>query len=144
MGLTVNDVTGIGAVATLASDLIDRVFPDKIAQAQQRADYLLKAHQLDEQLANAQAAIDAQEAANNNLFVAGWRPCIGWCCAAAFAYHLILQPLLTYLMAIFGHVFPLPVFDSGLLTTILMGMLGLGTMRTVEKLGDSGHLPWQK
>ena len=69
---------------------------------------------------------------------------MGWCCAAAFAYHLIIQPLLTYAMAVFGHSFPLPTFDSGLLTTILMGMLGLGVMRTTEKMGSAGTLPWQK
>lgn len=144
MGLTVNDVSGIGAVANLATDLIDRLFPDKIAQAKEREEYLIKAQELDNQLAQGQMAIDQAEAANSSLFVAGWRPCIGWCCAGAFAYHLIIQPLLTYSMAVFGYSFPLPVFDDTLLSTILMGMLGLGTMRTVEKLGDSGHLPWQK
>lgn len=144
MSLSVNDVTGIGAVATLATDLVDRIFPDKVAQAAQRAEYLEKAQELDNQIATGQIAIDQAEAANNSLFVAGWRPAVGWACATAFIYHLILQPLMTYCMAIFGHSFPLPTFDSGLLTTILMGMLGLGVMRTTEKLGTDGNLPWQK
>lgn len=145
MGLTVNDVTGLGAVATLATDLIDRLFPDKIAQAKEREEYLIQAQTLDNQIAQGQMAIDQAEAANNNLFVSGWRPAVGWCCAAAFAYHLIVQPFLTYCMATFGHTFPLPTFDISLLNTILMGMLGLGTMRTVEKVQDmKTKLPWQK
>lgn len=138
------DDAAFGAATALVTTLVDRIFPDKVAQAAERADFLLKAQTLDNQLATAQAAIDQAEAASSSLFIAGWRPCVGWCCAAAFAYHLIIQPFLTYLMAIFGHDFPLPTFDSGLLTTILMGMLGLGTLRTVEKMSDKGQLlPWQ-
>jgi len=140
MGLTVNDVGGIGAVSDLIKDVADKIWPDPAIRDQ----YLQKAQELDNQLAQGQMAIDQAEAANNSLFVAGWRPAVGWCCAAAFAYHLLIQPLLTYTMAIFGHTFPLPTFDSGLLTTILMGMLGLGTMRTYEKVSGANKLPWQK
>lgn len=140
MGLTVGDVSGIGAVSDLIKDVADKIWPDPAVRDQ----YLLKAQELDNQLAQGQAAIDQAEASNSSFFVAGWRPAVGWACAAAFVYHLIVQPLLTYCMAIFGHTFPLPTFDSGLLTTILMGMLGLGFMRTGEKMGDKGQLPWQK
>lgn len=144
MGLSVNDVTGIGAVATLATDLVDRIFPDKVAQAQQREEYLLKAQELDEQISQGQEAIDQAEASNSSFFVAGARPFIMWICGTAFAYHLIMQPLLTYGMAIFGHTFPLPVFDSAMLSNVLMGMLGLGSLRTFEKVSDKGQLPWQQ
>lgn len=140
MGLSLNDVSGIGAVSDLIKDIADKVWPDPTKQAE----VLLKAQELDNQLAQGQTAIDAAEASNSSLFIAGWRPAVGWVCAIAFLYHLLLQPFLTYLMAVFGHTFPLPIFDAGMLTSVLMGMLGLGTMRTVEKLGDSGHLPWQK
>lgn len=140
MGLTVGDVSGIGAVSDLIKDVADKIWPDPAVRDQ----YLLKAQELDSQLAQGQAAIDQAEATNNSIFIAGWRPCVGWCCAAAFAYHLIIQPLATYLMAMFGHSFVLPIFDDSLLTTVLMGMLGLGTLRTVEKMGDNGVLPWQK
>ena len=53
---------------------------------------------------------------------------------AAFAYHFILQPLITYIMAASGHNFPLPTFDMQELSTVLMGMLGLGGLRTIEKI----------
>lgn len=145
IGELITGGTGLGQVAGLIQDVFDRVLPDKDAEAERQAEIFLKAQAIDAQIATAQAAINQQEAANSSLYIAGWRPCVGWTCAGAFAYHLILQPLLTYVMAVFGYNFPLPVFDSGLLSTILMGMLGLGTLRTVEKMSDKGQLlPWQK
>lgn len=145
MGLSVNDVTGIGAVATLATDLVDRLFPDKVAQAKEREEYLLQAQQLDTQLAQGQAAIDQAEASNSSMFVAGWRPFIGWVCGSAFAYHFIGLPILEAGATAFGYKVVTPDFDMSQLTTVLMGMLGLGTLRTVEKMSDKGQLlPWQK
>ena len=116
------DDVAFGAATGLVTTLIDRIFPDKVAQAAERADFLLKAQALDNQLQQGQMAIDQQEAASNSFFVAGWRPAVGWCCALAFAYHMILQPLLTYCMAVFGYTFKLPVFDTSMLSTILMGI----------------------
>lgn len=140
MGLTVGDVSGIGAVSDLLKDVADKIWPDPAVRDQ----YLLKAQELDTQLANGQAAIDQAEAANSSMFVAGGRPFIMWVCGIAFAYHLIIQPLLTYFMAVFGHSFPLPSFDSAMLNSVMMGMLGLGAYRSVEKMGDKAQLPWQK
>lgn len=124
----------VGPVATLLTDVIDRIFPDKDAQAAQRAEFLLKAQEIDAQLAQAQIAVNEQEAANTNLFVSGWRPFVGWVCGVAFAYHLVFQPLAAFIMAANGHSFPLPDFDTATLNATLMGLLGLGTMRTVEKM----------
>ena len=144
MGLTVGDVSGIGAVATLATDLVDRIFPDKVAQATERAQYLIQAQTLDNQMATAQAAVDQVEAGNTSIFVSGWRPAVGWACAIAFGYHMIIQPLISYILAIKGVIYTMPTFNDSLLSTTLMGMLGLGAMRTVENMGSRGHLPWQK
>lgn len=135
--------TLVGPVATLLTDIVDRIFPDKDAQAAQRADLLLKGQAIDAQLAQAQAAINQQEAASGSLFIAGWRPAVGWICASAFGYHYIMQPFALFCMAASGHVVDLPDFDMETLSTVLMGMLGLGAMRTAEKMGDKGHLPWQ-
>lgn len=131
MGL---DIAGVGAVANLAQDLVDKLFPDKVAQAKQREEYLLKAQELDNQLAQAQISVNQAEAASSSLFVAGWRPFIGWTCGAAFAYHLIVQPLIAFIAAAAGYNFALPIFDTETLNTALMGLLGLGTLRTVEKI----------
>lgn len=126
--------TGLGQVAALAQDLVDRVFPDKVAQAKEREEYLLQAQTLDNQLAAGQMAIDQAEAANNSLFVSGWRPFIGWVCGAAFAYHFIGLPIAESIGDAMGYKVVSPVFDMGELTTVLMGMLGLGGLRTVEKI----------
>lgn len=144
MGLSVNDVSGIGAVANLAGDLIDRLFPDKIAQAKERSEYLIKAQELDTQLAQGQLAINQAEAASDNLFVAGWRPFIGWTCGIAFCYHFVLEPLFMLMVTCYRGVCIQPDFNMDTLTTVLMGMLGLGSLRTIEKLAPSPKFPWQK
>lgn len=120
------------------------MFPDKDAQAAQRAQLILQAQQIDAQMAAAQVAVNQTEAGNDNLFVSGWRPFIGWVCGAAFTYHLIIEPLASFIMAANGHIFAMPTFDTATLNDVLMGMLGLGVMRTTEKLGAKGNLPWQK
>ena len=81
-----------------------------------------------------QTQIDQAEAQNKSLFVAGWRPFIGWVCGMAFAYHVIVQPLLAFTIANTGGNVKLPDFNIQELTTVLMGMLGLGGLRTIEKI----------
>jgi hypothetical protein len=113
--------------------LVDKALsfiPDPQEKEKQREFLLTSLKDWDAQ----QAAIDQQEAASPNLFIAGWRPFIGWVCGVAFAYHFILQPLITYVAALNGHKVDLPVFDMQQLSTVLMGMLGLGGLRTVEKI----------
>jgi hypothetical protein len=75
---------------------------------------------------SAQIEVNKVEAAHKSLFVAGWRPAIGWICGLALLYSTIISPIL-------GIWFTVPVVDTSLLTTVLMGMLGLGAMRTFEK-----------
>jgi len=69
------------------------------------------------------------------LFVAGWRPFIGWTCGIALAYHFVLNPLIMFGVSWAGVEIPeLPEFDMSSLMTVLMGMLGLGGLRTFEKV----------
>jgi len=75
----------------------------------------------------------AHEANHRSIWVAGWRPACGWICAAALGWHFILQPIVLFLAAVFNIVLPVPSFDMGSLMTVLMGMLGLGGLRTFEK-----------
>lgn len=84
-----------------------------------------------------QAQINATEAANSNLFVAGWRPFIGWVCGAAFAYKFIVLPFLVFILVACHSDFNiklLPALDWTELSTVLMGILGLGGMRTFERI----------
>lgn len=81
-----------------------------------------------------QIQINAVEAANANIFVSGWRPFIGWVCGAAYAYSFVLQPFLAFGFLAFGHDIKLPVLGLSELSPVLIGMLGLGGMRSWEKI----------
>ena len=87
-----------------------------------------------QEVVRGQLEINKAEAASASVFKGGWRPFIGWTCGAAFAYHFVLQPVLLFCVALFGLDIPaLPQFDMSSLMTVLMGMLGLGGLRTYEK-----------
>lgn len=85
-------------------------------------------------MAEAQLKVNAAEAASNSIFVAGWRPFIGWVCGCAFAWVYLLQPMITYFCVVSGHPVPsLPNLGMTDMMPVLMGMLGLGGFRTYEK-----------
>lgn len=78
------------------------------------------------ELAKGQLAVNAVEAAHKSLFVAGWRPFVGWVCGVGLAYNVIIAQIL-------GIWVTVPEVDPSLLTPVLMGMLGMGAMRSYEK-----------
>jgi hypothetical protein len=87
------------------------------------------------ELAKGQLDINKIEAGHRSIFVAGWRPFLGWCLSFAMAWHFILAPVTMFVCSFAGVVIPeLPVFDMDSLMTVLLGMLGLGGLRTVEKV----------
>jgi len=123
-----------------AEKLVDRIFPNpsdaaeaklKLLELEQTGQLAVLAAETD--LAKGQQSINLEEAKSANLFISGWRPFIGWTCGSAFAYHFILQPLIAFGFAMAGERVDLPVFDMDALFTVLMGMLGLGGMRSFEK-----------
>lgn len=126
-------LTGAGEIADLAKDVIDKIFPDKTEQ--ERA-------QMAQVMTIVQGQIDTNkaEAANPNMFVAGWRPFIGWVCGTGFAV-VALSPLLEWVAALAGHPVKFPAPDMGVMMPLLCGMLGLGGMRTYEKTSgiNAGH-----
>jgi hypothetical protein len=82
----------------------------------------------------AQADVNKQEAQHRNIWVAGWRPFIGWVCGVALAWHFVLAPVVLFVAAWADVQLPtLPAFDMDSLMTVLLGMLGLGGLRTFEK-----------
>jgi hypothetical protein len=96
-----------------------------------------------------QADVNKVEAANQNLFVSGWRPMIGWICAGAVGYQYIAIPLLTWgFAAIHMVVPPFPSLDNNM-WELVFGMLGMSGLRTIEKMqggkskGKGSKLPWQ-
>ena len=131
----------------LGKGLIDRLFPDP-AQAAAAQLELLKMQQAgdlaqlaaDTDLAKLQIQTNLAEAAGN-WFTAGWRPCIGWVCGAGLAYAALIEPFARFIAKVwFGYTGEFPVIDTTLTMQILMGMLGLGAMRSVEKVkGAEGN-----
>jgi hypothetical protein len=83
-------------------------------------------------MAKAQADVNLAEAQSSSRFVSGWRPFIGWICGFALLYGAMLQPVLAWLALGINVPVP-PAPDQSQLMTVLLGMLGLGTLRTVEK-----------
>ena len=82
-----------------------------------------------------QLDLNKVEAGNANVFVSGWRPFIGWVCGFALAYGFILEPILRFLAKVlFGYEGEFPVIELAELNSILLGMLGLGSLRTFEKV----------
>ena len=82
-----------------------------------------------------QIEINKAEAQHRSIFVAGWRPFLGWCLSFAMAWHFVLAPVTMFICSYLGIEIPeLPTFDMDSLMTVLLGMLGLGGLRTVEKV----------
>lgn len=135
------DITGIGSVLDFGSKIIDRIWPDPTQAAQAKLE-LFKAQQAGEfkemdavfDNAKSQLAVNQVEAASPTVFVSGWRPFIGWTCGSAFAYKFVLAPMIVFGLAIAGKVYNLPQIDLTDMMPILIGMLGLGGMRTYEKI----------
>ena len=81
----------------------------------------------------AQVEVNKAEASHRSIFVSGWRPFCGWICAVALLYHFVMLPCILFFAAWFNVTLPVPEFDMGSLMTVLMGMLGLGGLRSFEK-----------
>ena len=119
----------IGPVA----GLLDKFIEDKDQKNKLAHEIATMADKHSHELAKAQIEVNKTEAQSRSWWIAGWRPATGWICALAMGYHFIVQPFLIFFLALFGMKMDLPSFDMDTLMTVLLGMLGLGTLRTVEK-----------
>lgn len=120
-------------VLDFARSLIDRWFPDPTKRAEAEIELFRLAQEGDLKVALAQLEVNAREAQSPSLWVAGWRPAVGWACAAGFVYTAIGQPVLVWFASMVGVVAPPPV-DADLLLGVLGALLGIGGLRTVEKI----------
>ena len=116
----------VGTIIDKVVDNIDRFTFDK----QEKAELI-------QEINKAQIEVNKVESGHTSIFVAGWRPFVGWTCGIALCYHFVLQPFLVFLLYSFGYQVDLPAFDMTTLTTILLGLLGLGGMRSFEKVKKS-------
>ena len=124
----------ISAALDLGNTLITRIFPDPAQAANAKLELLKLQQSGDLATMIAQTDINKEEAKSSSLFVSGWRPAIGWVCALALAYQYLLRPLAGTVASIFGIIIPpLPGLDDNL-WQLMMGMLGMGGLRTFEKV----------
>ena len=129
------------ALIPILGSFIDKLLPDPQAAADAKLKMLEMAQagelaQLtaEVEMAKGQNAVNQAEAGSASIFVAGWRPFIGWTCGVTVAFKYVGVPLLVMLTQMTGHAVELPVIDSSELWPVLMGMLGLGGFRTIEKI----------
>lgn len=128
----------IESVSTFLDGIMKRVLPEKMsdeAAAKMRQEITLAVLNGQLQPILAQLQVNAKEAEHDSVFVAGWRPFIGWVCGAAFAYTFVLQPFAVFVVvAMKWAAPPIPALDMMPMLTVLGGMLGLGAMRSYEKV----------
>jgi hypothetical protein len=125
----------IPAILPLVKDVVGSFLPEdptKRAEAERKIEAQLTGHL--RKIDVAQLEINKQEAAHRSVFVAGWRPFIGWTCGVALAYTYVVQPVLVFALAHAGYLVELPRMDLGEMMPVLMGILGLGGLRTWEKV----------
>lgn len=113
---------------------VGKIAGDLITTDKERAELALRAQELDQKLDLAQIEVNKAEAASASVFVAGWRPFIGWVCGAACAWNWLGLPLSSFLLAAAGHPVNFTPADLSEMWPLLLGMLGIGGMRTFEKV----------
>ena len=132
------DITGMGSIADLAKDVLDKIFPDpaqraaaQIALEQAKNAGTLKQMDQDYQLALEQIKTNAAEAAQPGMH---FRDGAGWVCVAALALNFVIRPLVAWGSAVAGVPVNLPELDDSQLTPMLFGLLGLGGMHVYESV----------
>lgn len=125
----------ITAALDFGSKIIDKIFPDKDKADAAKLELLKlqQGGQLQEMANEAgllkdQSAVNLEEAKSSNMFIAGWRPFIGWVCGSGLLYSVLVRPILVTFGA------KAPDIDIAVLMNILVGMLGLAGYRTWEKV----------
>lgn len=127
----------IGAIVAAVGGVID----DLHTSDKERLDAEIELRKIDAGLLQGQMEVNKVEAASSSLFVAGWRPAIGWIGAVALGYQFLLYPLLVWIWTLLqardlvpGCLQPPPMLDTEALWVVLSGMLGIAGLRSVEKV----------
>ena len=117
------------------TSIIDKIVPDKDQAAKLAHEIATMSERMANEQMLAQLEVNKAEAASGSLFKGGWRPSIGWICGLALFWSFILQPFLVFFLLVFGvDLPPLPEVGTADLMPILLGMLGLGGLRSYEKV----------
>ena len=128
------------AALDVGKSLIEKIWPDPVKQSQeirklqelhQKGDLAILNAEI--QLLLGQINVNKAEANHKSIFVAGWRPFVGWVCGFGLLYASLIEPLMRFIANLSGYTGTFPVLDTTITMQVLLGMLGLGLMRTKEK-----------
>jgi len=130
----------LSAALDVGKTLIEKIWPDPVKQSEelrkleelhQKGDLAqLQAHT---NLLLGQINVNATEAKHKSIFVAGWRPFVGWVCGFGLLYASVIEPIMRFIAKLSDYTGTFPVLDTNITMQVLLGMLGLGMMRTREK-----------
>jgi hypothetical protein len=124
----------ITAISNTVTTIIDKIFPDANQAALAKLELAKMQLKGDLDTVVGQLEINKQEAAHPSVFVSGWRPFIGWVCGFSFAYKFLIGPIIQQISIAYGYNWPVVPIDMEAMIYILGGMLGLGGLRTFEKV----------
>ena len=124
----------VGALLPALDTLVDRLIPDRAAAEKAKAEMEAELIRASNEAALAQVEVNKIEAAHSRVFVAGWRPSIGWVCAAGLAWAFVVAPVASWALLVLGVKADLPAVQFGHLFELVLAMLGFGGLRTFEKM----------
>ena len=113
--------------------LLDKFIEDKDQKAKLAHEVATMAQRHAQELAKAQLEVNKTEAQHKSIFVSGWRPAVGWCCVFGMLGNYMVIPFTNFVLALLKIDVSVPLIDTATMMPVLMGMLGLGAMRTYEK-----------
>ena len=120
----------IGPVAAL----LDKFIEDKDQKNVLAQQLATMSERHAQELAKGQIEVNKVEASSSSLFVSGWRPAVGWVCVLGMAGNFIIIPLANFVLALSDSNITIPLVDTATMMPVLLGMLGLGVMRSAEKI----------
>ena len=113
--------------------LLDKFVEDKDQKARLAHEIATLAERQAHELAQAQLAVNKVEASHTSLFVSGWRPAVGWVCCLGLGCNFLFIPVANFILTITESPITVPALDLSEMMPVLLGMLGLGSLRTYEK-----------
>lgn len=125
------------AILTAIVPFLDKILnmiPDPEARAKAKRELTLELVRIESKEREAQVELNKVEAGHSSIFVAGWRPFIGWVGGVALAWTFLVHPMISWVATVAGYEGTFPTLDSSeQLMTLVLAMLGIGTMRTADK-----------
>lgn len=124
-------------IINLVGGILDKFITNKADAEKAKLELLVAAQSNEFNLALKQVEVNVEEAKHQSVFVAGWRPFLGWVCGIALCYHFVGYPLMNWFIEIYKPDFVAPELDTSALMELVIGMLGLAGLRTFEKVKNA-------